>query len=308
MLEIPVTTGTQRGIAMTADDIYTIAGSASGHRGRLGERRRGHRRAAVRSLADHGGQDRGEPGLEIADNGNNRVQYVFEAGGTDWEGASYTANDIYTIAGSSTGAQGNSGDGSLANSTSVALDGPEGICLSTGGDLYIADEFNGQVRVIPGANTVGVGHRRMTAGHIYTVVGPTSGVSGTAANGTAATSALLNGPVAVTCAGSTSLYIADQGNSEIQEVSTAATSAWGLSMAADKIYTVAGSNAGAFGNSGNGGLATAALLNQPIGMALDSSGNLDISDTGNNAVRAGQRDDLRHLSHRGQWRHLRPGR
>ncbi len=284
VLEVPVTTGTQRGIAMTANNVYTIAGSATGTEGDSGNG--GPATSALLSAPSQITVDKtgANPALEIADNGNNRIQYIFKAGGTDWEGASYTAGDIYTIAGSSTGAQGNSGDGSLANSASVALDGPEGICLSTGGDLYIADEFNEQVRVIPGATTSKWGPS-MTAGHIYTVVGPTSGASGTAANGTAATSALLNGPVAVTCAGSTSLYIADQGNSEIQEVSTAATSAWGLSMAADKIYTVAGSNAGAFGNSGNGGLATAALLNQPIGMALDSAGNLDISDTGNNVVR-----------------------
>jgi len=42
---------------------------------------------------------------------------------------------------------------------------------------------------------------------------------------------------------------------------------------------------GATGLSGDGGAATAAQLNQPLGLALDGSGNLYIADSGNNRVR-----------------------
>jgi RHS repeat-associated protein len=282
ILEVPVTTGTQRGIAMTADDIYTIAGSATNVEGDSGDG--GAATSALLSAPTAITVDKpgANPALEIADNGNNRIQYLFESGGTDWEGHSYTANDIYTIAGSSTDVPGNSGDGGTA--TAAALNGPEGICLSATGDLYIADEFNDQIRVVPGASTSEWGPS-MSAGHIYTVVGDTSGDGGTAPNGTAATSALLNGPTSVTCAGSTDLYITDQGNNEVQEVPTTATTAWGVSMAADKIYTIAGSSTDAFGFSGNGGAATSALFNEPSSVTLDSSGNLDIADTQNNEIR-----------------------
>jgi hypothetical protein len=49
------------------------------------------------------------------------------------------------------------------------------------------------------------------------------------------------------------------------------------------ITTIAGGLSGGF--AGDGGPATAALLNLPIGLALDSAGNLFIADSGNNRVR-----------------------
>ncbi len=49
------------------------------------------------------------------------------------------------------------------------------------------------------------------------------------------------------------------------------------------ISTVAGSGVGGF--SGDGGAATAAMLNSPNGVAVDASGNLFISDSGNNRIR-----------------------
>ena len=58
------------------------------------------------------------------------------ASGTQW-GQSMTANDVYTVAGSSSGTSGHSGDGGAA--TSATLNGPGGVALDTAGDLYIAD-------------------------------------------------------------------------------------------------------------------------------------------------------------------------
>jgi hypothetical protein len=69
------------------------------------------------------------------------------------------------------------------------------------------------------------------------------------------------------------LYIADSVNQAIRRVS-AATGA---------VTTVAGT--GIAGNSGNNGLATAAQLNNPTGVALDAAGNLYIADQANNVVR-----------------------
>ena len=56
-------------------------------------------------------------------------------------------------------------------------------------------------------------------------------------------------------------------------------------MTAGDIYTVTGPAAWNEGSAGDGGPATAALLNNPDGLAADPSGNLYISDTGNNQVR-----------------------
>ena len=49
------------------------------------------------------------------------------------------------------------------------------------------------------------------------------------------------------------------------------------------INTVAGT--GAMGYSGDGGPATSATLNYPYGVAVDTSGNLYVSDTYNHVIR-----------------------
>ena len=61
-----------------------------------------------------------------------------------WGLSSTTANDIYTIAGSSTGTAGSSGDGGAA--TSAVLSGPAGLGVDPSGNLYIADATNDKLR------------------------------------------------------------------------------------------------------------------------------------------------------------------
>ena len=51
------------------------------------------------------------------------------------------------------------------------------------------------------------------------------------------------------------------------------------------ISTIAGSTAGTAGYSGDGVKASQAELNEPIALALDSSGNLYIADSGNERIR-----------------------
>jgi uncharacterized protein (TIGR03437 family) len=177
--------------------------------------------------------------LYIADDGNSRVRKVF--GGM-----------ITTVAGN--GAPGFSGDGGLA--TSASLLGPQGVAIDPAGNLYIADAYNNRIRKVSG-------------GTITTVAG--NGVAGFAGDGGPATSAQLYYPsdVAVDSAGN--LYIADNYNNRIRKVS------------GGTITTVAGN--GASGFSGDGGPATAASLNGPSGVAVDTSGSLYIADTSNCRVR-----------------------
>src|SRR5579884_222620 len=51
------------------------------------------------------------------------------------------------------------------------------------------------------------------------------------------------------------------------------------------ISTYAGSTAGTAGSTGDGQTPTNALLNQPVAVALDASGNLYIADSGNHKIR-----------------------
>ena len=167
---------------------------------------------------------------------------------------------ITTVAGN--GVWGFSGSGGPA--LSAEIDYPRGLALDSAGNLYFADTFNNVVWEIS-ART----------GDIGVVAG--NGTVGFVGDGGPATSAELNEPVGVAVDSLGNLYIADSFNNEIRKV-TAATGT---------ISTIAGSfyREGFPGNTGDGGLATSALLNQPAGLALDSAGNLYIADTYDRVVR-----------------------
>ncbi|MGH3157683.1 MAG: RHS repeat-associated core domain-containing protein [Streptosporangiaceae bacterium] len=283
VLEIPVASGTQRGVAMTADDVYTVAGNWGGSQGHSGDG--GAATAAflndpVGLAIVNGGSD-----LYIADAGNNRVQEVAGEYGAQWGiTPAFTANDIYTIAGSPTGTAGATGDGGAA--TAALLGSPEGVSLSSSGDLYVADTGNNRVQEIPVSSGAQWGITpAFSADDIYTVAGSATGNSGTSGDGGKATVALLAAPASVVCDNGTQLYVADSGSNRVQEVARTTHSEWGVSMTAGDVYTIAGSAAGARGSSGDGGPATSALLDDPGQVALDGTADLWIADTGNNRVR-----------------------
>jgi len=105
---------------------------------------------------------------------------------------------------------------------------------------------------------------------VRTVAGNgTPGYSGDAA---AATSATLAAPAAVAYDHAGNLYIADASNNVIRKVDATGT-----------ITTLAGS--GMQGFAGDNGAATAALLDTPIGIAVDAGNNLYIADSHNQRVR-----------------------
>jgi uncharacterized protein (TIGR03437 family) len=104
---------------------------------------------------------------------------------------------------------------------------------------------------------------------ISTIAGNnTSGYSG---DGGAATSAQLNQPTAVVVDSSGNIYIADAGNHRVRKISNGT------------ISTFAGN--GTAGYMGDGAAASAAELNNPVGLGLDFSGNLFIADAANSVIR-----------------------
>jgi uncharacterized protein (TIGR03437 family) len=105
---------------------------------------------------------------------------------------------------------------------------------------------------------------------ISTIAGNnTSGYSGD--NGPA-TSAQLNQPGGIVVDSSGNIYFSDAGNHVVRKISNGT------------ITTYAGT-AGTPGYTGDGGPATKAELNNPAGLALDSSGDLFIADAANNLIR-----------------------
>ncbi len=195
--------------------------------------------------------------LYIADSGNERIRMVAATTGTMFGGTlSTTAGDIYTVAG--TGTAGYNGDNVLA--TNAELYAPYDVAIIGAGNLYIADQGNSRIRMV----TTG-------SGIISTVAG--TGTAGYNGDNIPATSAMLDYPYGVAVDSTGNLYIADQGNNRIRMV----TAGSGI------ISTVAGD--GTPGYTGNGGAATIAELNTPLGVAVDSAGNLYIADYSNNVIR-----------------------
>ena len=206
-------------------------------------------------------------GLAVEGSGANEVLFIADTGADRILELNLNTGLIAAVAGD--GISGYSGDGGTA--TAAELDDPTGVAVDTSGNLYIADEQNNVVREVT------------PKGIINTVVG--DGVSGYGANGTAATAAELNSPESVAVDGAGDLFIADTGNDVIREVKPV------NSLIKDgTIITVAGtydnpSGTVIGGYSGDGGSPTSAFLNDPSAVAVDALGDIDIADTGNNAIR-----------------------
>jgi sugar lactone lactonase YvrE len=165
-----------------------------------------------------------------------------------------TAGVITTIAG--TGTAGYSGDNGMA--TAAQLNNPSDIEVDVFGNIFIADKLNHRIRKI---NSSGI---------ISTIAG--TGTAGYSGDNGQATSATLNLPYNVKVSTSGSIYINDKFNSRIRKINSNGI-----------ITTIAGNGSQAF--SGDGGQATTAAINYPNGIAIDSLGNIYISDTQNYRIR-----------------------
>jgi trimeric autotransporter adhesin len=187
----------------------------------------------------------GSGDIFIADTNNLVIREVSASNG-----------NIQTVAGDNTLGAGYSGDGGPA--TSAQLNYPSGIVVDSSGNIFIADTENFVIREV-------------TAGNIQTLVGNNNlAYSG---DGGLATNAALNAPGEVSVDGAGDLFIADTDNSVVREL---------VALTGD-IQTTAGT--GIAGYTGDSGLATAAELNFPSGVFVDTSGNIFIADTQNSVIR-----------------------
>ncbi|HEX3743412.1 MAG TPA: hypothetical protein VHW09_05770 [Bryobacteraceae bacterium] len=190
--------------------------------------------------------------IYITDTGNARVRKVD------------TSGNITTIAG--TGTQGYSGDGGPGISAQVY--DPWSIAVDLNGNVLFVDRSNQRVRQI------------VADGTINTVAG--NGQQGYSGDGGPATSASLYVPSAVTVDFAGNFYVVESQSATVRRVN-----ARGI------IQTVAGTGTG-FGFGGDGGPATAALLNDPQGAAVDSAGNIFIADEDNQRLREVTADGIIH--------------
>jgi sugar lactone lactonase YvrE len=166
-----------------------------------------------------------------------------------------TSGFITTFAG--VGAAGFNGETGPA--TETRLNGPQGVCVAPSGLIYVTDTKNHRVRAV-------------TSGNIMTVAGNGSIVS--SGDGGQAVSAGLMTPVRCGVDSSGNVYIVDQGASVIRKVT----------IATGVITTFAGVN-NTPGFTGDNGPAAAAQMNNPTAASFDASGNLYVTDQGNQRIR-----------------------
>ena len=236
----------------------------------------------------------GNGDLWVADSGNNAIRKVT------------TAGVVTTYAGSSRVIGSNDGTGNAAG-----FNYPQGVTLDSAGNTYVADTINHTIRKVTKAGVVttiagiagvsgssdgeGVAAKfyrpnslavysdgtlvvadtfnhtlRLIspAGLVSTLAGTAGSAGSTDGTGSAAR---FNYPSGVALDGSGNIYVADTSNFTIRKVTKTGV-----------VSTIAG-KAGTYGSIDASG--PSARFNQPTGIAVDTSGNIYVSDKGNNTIR-----------------------
>jgi len=188
-------------------------------------------------------------GIMLDSNGNG---YIADTGDHKLRYVNASTGVINTMAG--TGVQGFAGDGGLAQQ--AELDAPNGLFVDSSLHIWVADTGNQRIREF------------LLAGNISTIAGGSLGDG-------PALSAQFAEPYFVAEDASGNIYFTDQANNRVRKL----TPGGGTYT----VSTVAGT--GSAGFSGDGGLATAATLSAPTGLALDNLGNLYVNDTNNLVIR-----------------------
>jgi sugar lactone lactonase YvrE len=160
---------------------------------------------------------------------------------------------VTTLAGVGLPERGGSVDGT---GSAARFNNPMGVAVDSAGNAYVADKGNGTIR-------------KVTPGGLVTTLAGLAGSIG-ASDGTGS-AARFNSPQAVAVDGAGNAFVADTSNDAIRKVT------------ADGVVTTVVGMAGSPGS--NDGQTSVARLNSPSGLAVDSSGNLFVADTGNCTIR-----------------------
>jgi len=193
-------------------------------------------------------------GISMDDHGNLYIvdQLNFRIRKVDTNGI------ITTVAGNGMPGFPGSGDGELATDVALSLPG-EDIVVDKAGNFYFVDGFFNILRKVD------------TNGIITTVAGHPFEMD-YSGDGGPATKAKFNLIKDLAADAGGNIYVADSYNHRVRKIDTSGT-----------VTTIAGNGIAQF--SGDGGAATEASLSNPQELAIDTKGNIFISDTGNCRIR-----------------------
>ena len=165
------------------------------------------------------------------------------------------AGSYSCFAGSGTSASGSTN----GTGTSARFSNPTGIAIDSSNNLFVSDTGN---------NTI----RKITSAGVVTTIAGTAGSSGS--TDAAGSAARFNSPWDIDIDAAGNLYVADRGNNLIRKLTN--------NSGTYTVSTIAGT-AGSSGSADGTGLS--ARFNVPTGLAVDASGIIYVSDTGNNTIR-----------------------
>lgn len=233
----------------------------------------------------------GAGNLYIADHNNHTIRKMSPSGQVT------TLAGAATIPGSADGVGG-----------SARFNGPAGVAVDSGGNVYVADAGNSTIR-------------KITASGIVTTFAGVAGVAGSS-DGPGG-SARFNAPQGIAIDLANNVYVADTNNNTIRKITSAGlvttlAGTAGVAGSTDNLARFNGPYAVAVDNAGNvyvadlfnatirkvsptgavstlaglalqtgmtDGFGAAARFNQPYGVAVDGGGNVFVADTYNRSVR-----------------------
>jgi predicted RecB family endonuclease len=271
-------TGSFYGQSMTAGDIYTVAGTGSIGCGTVGSGVQATSADLCLNPEYDGINEDSEPwpvaepdshgNIVLGDIDDGVLRVIAGTAGTFY-GQAMKAGDIYTIA---------TGLGVIGG---VAIDHHGNIVVSNIGDL--------ELDVVAASDGDFYG-RAMKAGHTYLIAG--TGNTGPDGNGGPALKAAFSGPNGVTVDSAGNIVLVDSGGYDqyyeftdnlLWVIAESNGTYYGVRMKAGDAYVISGNRGTSF--YGNGVRATDAVLYPAPMAATDKSGNLYLSDGGNERVR-----------------------
>lgn len=148
-------------------------------------------------------------------------------------------------------------DGSIDGTGSAAwFNSPNGVAADSGGAVYVADTYNHTIR-------------KLTAGGVVSTLAGRAGIP--ASEDGTGSAARFNLPNSVAVDSGGNVYVADTYNATIRKITPGGV-----------VSTLAGYPGSSGGLDGTG---SAARFNAPIGVAVDSGGNVYVADTSNHTIR-----------------------